>query len=176
MRFLTFPATKRASRQTAAPGALRHGEEIAMKNSHLPASLVSLNSRIENRGMNNTHRLLQALAVLWAHLPPRLPRRLQADANPPQAWTLQMPGDPLRCGGTKTVSAPCFAEGASGDKKRWNWRLWICYEQHRPQLPECLESCSIHTTTNSEPELTEVFSAQPQTLWTLLKNIRWLKS
>lgn len=47
-----------------------------MKNSHLLAFPVCLNSQIRNQGMYNMQHLSQALATLWAHLPARLPRQI----------------------------------------------------------------------------------------------------
>lgn len=39
-----------------------------MKNSHLLASPVCLNSQIRSQGMYNMQHLSEALAILWAHL------------------------------------------------------------------------------------------------------------
>lgn len=113
MRFLTFPAMKQ---QTAAHGMPGHREDRAMKNSHLPASPVCLNSQIRSQGMYNLQHLSEALAIFWAHLPARLPRQIHSSHEHSECRNSPP------CGHKDSASILLCSRG-EGDKKRWNWRL-----------------------------------------------------
>lgn len=104
MRFLTFPATKQ---QTAAHGMLGHGEDTAMKNSHLTTSLVCLN--LQSRAKGCTTCSISQRPWLSSGLT-YLPLKSTVVMKMASAGTHHDVG-------TRTVPAPFFAAGEKEIKR-----------------------------------------------------------